>query len=433
MLLAPAPLAATTEKLRQNQRVLYSYIHETCDRIDRFEPEIHALLPEPDRRSRLLQEAKELAHRFPDPGKRPSLYGILVGVKDIFRVDGFPTRAGSQLPAEEFAGPEATCVTRLKQAGALVLGKTVTTEFAYFEPGPTRNPHNTRHTPGGSSSGSAAAVAGGLCQLALGTQTIGSIIRPAAFCGILGFKPSFGRIPTDGLIVFSHSADHVGFFTQDIAGLRLAAAILCDRWEPPTTSAATQDTLPVLGIPVGAYLQQTSPEGLAAFEAHVARLEQDGYRVKRIPAFDDIAAINQRHRRLTAAEAAHEHVEWFATYQNVYRPKTEEIILSGQTIPADEITACRAGQHHLRQHLTELRQEHALDAWICPSAPGDAPSGLESTGNPDMNLPWTHAGLPAVTVPSGTSQHGLPFGLQIVGDFMRDEDLLNIAQRIISA
>ncbi len=142
---------------------------------------------------------------------RPPLFGIPIGIKDIFHVNGFSTHAGSRLPPKQLMGEEAKCVSDLKKAGALILGKTVTTEFAYFEPGPTMNPHNPNHTPGGSSSGSAAAVAAGLCPLALGSQTIGSIIRPASFCGVVGYKPSYDRISRDGVIPVSPSLDHIGF------------------------------------------------------------------------------------------------------------------------------------------------------------------------------------------------------------------------------
>src|SRR5438067_10834636 len=223
----PTPLAATGAALRSGQLDLMALINEVCDRIEAQEPLIHALVPEAGRRARLLNEATALQKRFPDPESRPPLYGVLLGVKDIFYVDGFPTRAGSQLPAEIFSEPEASCVTKLREAGVLLLGKTVTTEFAYFEPGPTRNPHNLEHTPGGSSSGSAAAVAAGFCPLALGTQTIGSVIRPAAFCGIVGFKPTYGRIPTAGLVPCAPSLDTIGFFTQDVAGIALVAPVLC--------------------------------------------------------------------------------------------------------------------------------------------------------------------------------------------------------------
>jgi Asp-tRNA(Asn)/Glu-tRNA(Gln) amidotransferase A subunit family amidase len=186
-MIVPAPLVATATALRSGQLDLLTLIEEVCNRVDAQEPLTHTLVPEPGRRARLLNEATALQKRFPSPESRPPLYGVLLGVKDIFYADGFPTRAGSQLPSEVFTGAEASCVTKVREARALLLGKTVTTEFAYFEPGPTRNPHNLDHTPGGSSSGSAAAVAAGFCPVALGTQTIGSVIRPAAFCGIVGF------------------------------------------------------------------------------------------------------------------------------------------------------------------------------------------------------------------------------------------------------
>ena len=226
MFINPAPLAETVADLRTGQHSLSLYLEQMNLRIARVDPHVQALLAEEQRVQRLQRDAHTLRASYPDPAQRPSLYGCLVGVKDIFHVDGFVTRAGSALLPQSFAGAEAAVVERLRQAGALILGKTVTTEFAYFEPGPTRNPYDLSRTPGGSSSGSAAAVAAGQCQLALGTQTIGSVIRPAAFCGIVGFKPTYNRIPTAGLIYFSPTVDHVGLFTQDIAGMHVAASAL---------------------------------------------------------------------------------------------------------------------------------------------------------------------------------------------------------------
>src|SRR5260370_8013790 len=171
-LILPAPLAATAAALRSGQLDLQTYVDEVCNRIDATDPLVHAFLPEVDRSPRLEGDAAALQARLPDPAGRPPLYGIPVGVKDTFNVDGFPTQAGSQLPPELFVGPEATCVTMLRAGGALILGKTVTTEFAYFEPGPTHNPHNLTHTPGGSSSGSFAAVPPAFCPFPLGTHAI---------------------------------------------------------------------------------------------------------------------------------------------------------------------------------------------------------------------------------------------------------------------
>ncbi|TKX77248.1 hypothetical protein EXE53_27620 [Halorubrum sp. SD626R] len=258
---------------------------ELEERAAAVDPEIEALVAEEGRWERLRDQAAALTERYPDPADRPPLYGVPVGVKDIFHVEELPTRAGSDLPPGVITGDEAAAVTALRRAGALVLGKTVTTEFAHMSPGPTRNPHDTDRTPGGSSSGSAAAVAAGLCPVAFGTQTIGSVIRPAAFCGVVGYKPSFGRISTEGVIPLSESVDHVGVFTQDTAGVSLVAPLLCDSWR--TLPAPTER--PTIGVPDGAYLEQASDTALDAFEDHLDALTAAGYDVVRV---DDAARVD---------------------------------------------------------------------------------------------------------------------------------------------
>src|SRR5690606_5512129 len=210
---------------------------------------------------------------------------------------------------------------QLRAAGMLVLGRTVTTEFAYFEPGPTRNPHNLAHTPGGSSSGSAAAVAAGLCPLAIGTQTIGSIVRPAAFCGVVGFKPTFGRVSSDGVVLISPSLDHVGLFAADSASIRLAAPVICDGWRE-----TSQGRPPVIGVPDGPYLDQTTPEARRAFEDQLARLRAAGFAIRRLPMFEDLEQLVETHTRLMAGEMARRHQEWFARYESRYRPRTAAFI-----------------------------------------------------------------------------------------------------------
>ncbi len=425
-LLHPAPLAETVAALCSGQLDLHSHIDAICDRIEQVDPMIEALLAEPDRRGRLHGEAARLAAIYPDPAGRPPLFGALLAVKDIFHVDGFVTRAGSAVPPELFAGGEAVCVRQLRQAGALVVGKAVTTEFAYFEPGPTRNPHNLAHTPGGSSSGSAAAVAAGLAPLALGTQTIGSVIRPAAFCGVVGFKPSLGRIDPCGLVFFSRSLDHVGLFTQDLAGMALAAAATCQGWR----GRPAPDRLPVLGVPVGPYLEQAEPAALRAFWQQMGRLAAAGVTVREVPALAGIEALNSLHRRLVFAEFAQEHAESYARYAALYRPRTAEIIEIGQSVSTDELLALRANIPVLRSELEGAMDAAGIDLWACPAARGPAPEGLHATGDPAMNLPWTHAGLPAITLPAGRAADGLPLGLQLVGRFGEDETLLGGAQRL---
>lgn len=421
------PLAQSTVDLRNDEQSLLAHIHVICDRIDRADPQIRAFIAEPRRRARLVEEAVDLISRYPEPEDRPPLFGALVGVKDIFRVDGFYTQAGSELPKELFEGDEAAVVTRLREAGALIAGKTVTTEFAYFQPGPTRNPHNLNHTPGGSSSGSAAGVAAGFFPLALGTQTIGSTIRPAAFCGIVGFKPSYDRIPTGGLLYFSKSLDHVGLFTQDVTGMALAASVLCDGWDE---SIVAPDRPPVLAVPEGEYLDNTWPEGLDSFWESISKLEKAGAQVVTIPYFEEFYDLDEQHRRMMAAEAAAVHAAWYAEYEHLYSEHMHEIMRTARTVSAAELTEARAARLILRGQLAAALDAAGADLWIAPPAPGPAPEGIHATGSPVMNLPWTNAGVPALNLPVEFTRSGLPMGLQLVGRFGEDEQLLAWAGKV---
>jgi Asp-tRNA(Asn)/Glu-tRNA(Gln) amidotransferase A subunit family amidase len=421
-------LFETASKLRSGDIDLISFINSLCDRIDKVEPEILSLLPEENRRNRLLKEAEILIAKYPVKSNHPPFFGIPIGVKDIFRTDGFETHCGSSLPAKLFEGVEATCVTKLKEQGALILGKTVTTEFAYFEPGPTKNPCNTAHTPGGSSSGSAAAVAAGITPFAFGTQTIGSVLRPAAYCGVIGFKPSYGRIVTDGIIPFSQSADHIGFFTQDIDGCILAASLLCSNWNVPSDDLHHI----IIGVPEGKYLEQASSDIIAAFEEQLRALENKGCIVKRIKLFDDIEEINRLHRLMVAAEMAEVHKVWNANYKPLYRPHTKQIIEEGKKVHPEELAKARDGRFILREKIEALAKDAGIDCWLSPSTLTYAPKGLESTGSPLMNLPWTYAGLPSISIPAGKNNESLPFGIQFTGFYNQDEALLSEIKGIIT-
>ena len=392
------------------------------------EPEVLAFLPEEGRFERLRREAAALEARWPDPERRPALFGVPVGVKDIFHVDGFETRGGSRLPPEVLRGPEAASVTALREAGVLILGKAVSTEFAYFAPGPTRNPWNPEHTPGGSSSGSAAAVGAGLCPLALGTQTIGSILRPAAFCSVVGFKPSYERISRDGVIPLAPSFDHIGFFTPDAAGACRAAAVLCRDWRPGSPGRK-----PRLGVPEGPYLDRASGEGLVHFRDVCHRLTSAGYDVEPVPALLDFDEIMERHYRVFAAEAARVHRDWFARYGDLYDRRTADLIRRGQQVPDNQLANDLGGREELRNVLTAQMAERGIDLWISPPALGAAPRGLDSTGDPVMNVPWTHAGMPAVNLPAGRNSSGLPMGLQVAARWWADEDLLAWAEDLETA
>lgn len=411
------------EAMRQGLSPM-TLVERLSARFAAVEEEIQAFVAEERRFDRLRLDAEALVDRHPQGAQRPPLFGALLGVKDIFHADGFPTRAGTAVPPHLFAGEEAKIVTRLKHAGALVLGKTVTTEFAYFEPGPTRNPHKLAHSPGGSSSGSAAAVAAGLAHLALGTQTVGSVIRPAAYCGIVGYKPSFDRVNTAGLVTFSRSADHVGFFCQNVTDmLAVAEAIVAD-W----AGGEAPPRQPALGMPDGAYLRGST--ALDAFEAQIRQLEVAGYAVRRISVFDDIETIDACHQDMIAAELALQHEDWFAEHSDLYRPRTAALIRYGQTISRARLEQAREHRTIFRERIHAAMTENEVDLWVCPAAPDVAPHGIGATGDPKMNMPWTHAGLPAITVPAGTGALGLPLGLQFVARFGADRALLNWAQSI---
>lgn len=415
-------LLALSNALRTGELPLTTYLSQLESRFAERESSVLAFMPEENRFARLRREAEALMDRHPRPDSRPALFGVPVGVKDIFHAAGFATRAGSRLPLEVFQGHEAESVTLLKNAGALIMGKSVSTEFAYFGPGPTRNPlspEGTTHTPGGSSSGSAAAVAAGLCPLALGTQTIGSIVRPASFCGVVGFKPTYDRISRAGVIPLSPSLDHIGVFTADVAGAALAVSLLCRNWSPDTPIKK-----PVLGIPEGPYLARATEAGLAHFRATCRRLAEAGYEIKSVDAMPDFDDIRERHNLIVAAEAAQVHAEWFLRFGELYHPKTADLIRRGQSITSDQLQEALKGREILRIELTQLMDAHGLDLWVSPAAPGPAPKGLDSTGDPVMNFPWTHGGLPAVNLPSGRNVEGLPLGLQLTGRWYADEMLM---------
>ncbi|HLF00351.1 MAG TPA: amidase [Anaerolineales bacterium] len=414
-----------TASFRSGQLRIADYLDRLESYFNEREPSVLSFIPEEGRFDRLQREAAQLIARYPNPDSRPPLFGVPVGVKDIFHVAGFTTRAGSKLPPEEFQGLEAESVTLLRNAGALIMGKTVTTEFAYFGPGPTRNPHNPEHTPGGSSSGSAAAVGAGLCPLTLGTQTIGSVIRPASFCGVVGFKPTYERISRAGVIPLSPSFDHVGLFASDVGGAYLAASALVRDWR-----LVTMKLHPTLGVPEGPYLEQASAEMLEHFRIACRKLIDAGYNLKSVNVMPDFAEIRERHYLVTAGDAFRVHKNWYPRYRELYHPKTIELLEKGRGVSDEGLAAGIKARDRLRYTLKLAMEKNGVDLWVSPSAVGPAPTGLEATGDPVMNLPWSQAGFPSINLPASRSAEGLPLGLQLIGRWFSDEALFEWAKEI---
>ncbi len=362
-------------------------------------------------------------------GKAPGspLAGILIGVKDVINVDGFPTRCGSDLPCAAFEGPEASCVTRLRDAGAVVAGKTVTAEFAVSDPGPTRNPRNLAHTPGGSSSGSAAAVAARFCHVGIGTQTSGSVIRPAGYCGVVGYKPSFGRVDTDGVFPFSVSMDHMGLFTPDLETLKRVLPFFMVDWRP--AKAATEIGCRI-GIPQGSYMDLATPDVLTRFSDSVQKLNSAMYRITNLPFVDDITDYNDVIDSITYAELYRVHAAWYDDYRDVYGPHMRDSLERGKQIATQELRQLLQHARRTQLWIQSLMHDREIDVWLAPVAPDVAPSGLQSTGDHRMNAIWSYTGLPVVTIPVAVNELNLPLGVQIVGRYGQDERLLQTAFHI---
>lgn len=400
------------------------YLHSVRE----FEPQIHAFVPEDQLEQRLNHEIDRLLASYIRTGNEPvpGLWGVPVGIKDLLHVDGLPTRAGSALPSGVLTGKEGSLVSRLRALGALIAGKTVTEEFAYNGPIATRNPHNTEHTPGGSSAGSAAAVAAGMCPLAVGTQTLRSVTAPASFCGVTGFKPSHGRVPLDGVILLSPSFDTIGFFTQDLPSMEVAAAYLVPDWSP-----RQGERKPVLGIPRGVYMELMSPEVKTAFAGQIERLEQLGYQViyADMPWEDEFIYGNSM-LRFIEGEMALEHAEWFEQYADDYGSPVREAILRGRAIDEAELEEYRRQQVVLRRELASLMKTEGIDIWVSPAQGGTAPKAADNnTGWSGMTAIWGFAGCSTISLPVA-SIAGLPLGFQCVGSCGEDEWLLAWARKV---
>ncbi len=422
-------LSEKIEKFRSGDLALLPHLENLCSLIEEQEPRLSVFVPGTFNRKQIIDQGKRLFEKFPEPSERPSLFGLTLGVKDIFNAKGYSTRCGSMLPEDEFKGKQASSVSRLMEAGAVIMGKTVTAEFAIFEPGPTKNPFDHSRSPGGSSSGSAAGLAAGFFSSSLGTQTIGSIIRPAAYCGVIGFKPSYGRIPTDGVIPVSPSLDHVGFFCTDTSALSLISEALLKGWKPSKKNLAEAQRK-TLFIPDEKYVFQASERERLYFFDQIENLKACGYRIENCDFLSDISSINKIHRKIMQAEAARIHSRWYSEYGGTYRAGTKKLIEDGAKITVGELEELQDRLDKERYRLKKQIADMGADFFLSPPATDRAPKGLESTGDPVMNLPWTFIGLPAISLPTFFDTEGLPHGLQIAANHGTDEDLVSFAEAI---
>lgn len=356
---------------------------------------------------------------------------MAVGVKDLYRVEGIPTRCGSRLPPSLFEGEESLVVQQLKGSGAVVLGKTAMDEFAYCEPPPTKNPHDSRRTPGGSSGGSAAAVAAGICRFAVGSQTLQSVIVPAAYCGVVGYKATFERLTFDG-IPLAPSIDTVGFLAPSVADVRLGVSAFMPGWDEPSSSSP-----PALGVlePWGS--PSLVAEGWRGHESHLEILRGHGFELRHTSVpwndEDERRTWEKRVGDLLHAEMALAHAPWFDRFAHLYGHRTAEAVRWGRAITAERLQECRDARSILAGQLQERASSAGVDCWICPSAVGVAPVGYQDTGGSTMTGLWSYAGFPAISLPVFDGADGLPLGVQLVATLGRDELLLGWASHVESA
>ncbi|HVV94817.1 MAG TPA: amidase [Hyphomicrobiales bacterium] len=350
------------------------------------------------------------ARRYDTERPGGPLGGVPIGVKDILDTHDMPTGYGSALYAGHRPAWDAACVALARGAGAIVMGKTVSTEFAALAPGKTRNPHDVAHTPGGSSSGSAAAVAAGMVPLAIGTQTAGSVIRPAAFCGVVGYKPSYGLIERAGVKAASGSLDTIGVFARAVGDAALFAAVLADR--PALAEVATPATLRV-GLYRTSDWERADGATHAAIERAAARLAARGAAMVEIAATADHAALIAAQTAIMGWETAGALAFERLNRLDRLAPTTQTFLRNADTITLAAYDAARAEMPALRAAFDRLFG--ACDVLLTPAAPGEAPEGLASTGDSLFNRAWTALGTPCVTLPAGRGPHGLPLGVKLVG------------------
>ncbi len=368
------------------------------------------------------------------------LHGVPVGVKDIIDTADMPTGNGSVLHAGRTPSRDAAVVAMLRAAGAVIMGKAVTTEFATRSPGKTRNPHRTTHTPGGSSSGSAAAVAAGMVPLALGSQTGGSTIRPASFCGVYGFKPTRGLIPRQGMFRLSQTLDHVGLFARAIEDLALLTEQLVGEEEGDPQSRP-RARIPYREIacaeppltPMFAWVKTPFWHLVAADakEAFAELIDHLGDRVEEVEPSEAAVDAIEWHRIIMEAEmAANLRVEWDRGRDHLSAPLRARLE-RGRAVPAVDYLGALRRLPELNESLAELFTQR-YDALLTPAAAGTAPEGLHSTGDPAFCTLWTLCGMPALSVPLLEGENGLPLGVQLVGPRHGDARLLRTARWLVA-
>ena len=409
-------------------------VESLLSQYDSLEPSLNAWVYL-DRKT-LLADAQQKQEELEKGVNVGPLHGVPIGLKDIYYTAGIPTTACSKVYEGFVPEYDATTVTLLKNAGAIMMGKTVTTEFACMDPSPTKNPWNPAHTPGGSSSGSAVAVATRMCPAALGSQTVGSVLRPASYNGVVGFKPTFGRVSRYGVIPVSWSLDHVGWMARSVedAALLMQVMAVADPNEPITVGLPADDFMaglaspsaPRIGLIRRFFYDNSDEETRKHTDGIVDQLSRAGATIEEIPLPDSIDTAMEDQRTIMAVEGAAFHQPMYERQSQDYQPKLREMLRQG--LATDGQTYSRALER--RQQFTAEMQALAgkADVLLTPSTPTPALPDITNTGNTMFQGPWTSCGLPVITIPSGLAASGLPFGIQLASAPFSEPKLLAAAR-----
>jgi aspartyl-tRNA(Asn)/glutamyl-tRNA(Gln) amidotransferase subunit A len=427
-------IAAATAAIRQGRLSAVDLVEACLGRIDACEEQIQAwvVVDRPgalEAARRLDVEAREARFRGP-------LHGVPVGLKDIIHAAGLKTTAGARGFADTTPREDAPCVARLRAAGAVILGKLQTTEFASSDPAVTRNPWHAARTPGGSSAGSAAAVSARMVPAALGSQTAGSVLRPAAFCGVVGLKPTYGRVSRRGVVPLAWSLDHVGVFARSVADAALVLSVLAghDPADPGSATAPPPDVAavvagppvrpPRLGMIGEPFLERATQEARAHLGEVARTLEARGAHVEPVRLPPIMAALYSAVITVSRAEAGAAHADSHRRHADAYRPRIRAGVELGQCIPADIYLRAQRMRRQARRDLAPLLARY--DALVMPSALGPAPD-RSTTGDAAFNGPWTGLGVPTISLPTGLAVDGLPLGTQLIGGAFEEARLLAAA------
>jgi aspartyl-tRNA(Asn)/glutamyl-tRNA(Gln) amidotransferase subunit A len=427
-------LTAAAEQIRTRQLSPVDLVRSCLERIDQLESRLQAWVTVD--RDGALAAARRCEDEIQRGQYRGPLHGIPIGIKDIFYTAGLKTTAGSPIYANFVPDSDAGAVRRLRAAGAVILGKAQTTEFAALAPSPTHNPWNLEHTPGGSSSGSAAAVSVAMCPGALGSQTYGSTIRPAAYCGCVGLKPTYGRISAAGVFALAWSLDHVGLFSRTVSDMALLLQSLagddpqdpaCEAVPVPDYSQALRDpTAPRLGLVRDFFLEKAEEDTRKHVEAVAERFARAGAQIVEVHLPESFAGELDAHFAMLQAEAAVTHRDSYLQHAARYSPQMRELIEKGLKVTGAQYIELRRHQQRFRHDMNALCR--AVDALLTPSTPAPAQRGLNSTGDPSFNGPASFSGIPSLGLPSGVSANGLPFGVQLMSAAFTEERLLATAR-----